>query len=136
MTTTKIQIRFNDMDMAGHAHNAVYLSWFEQARMDVLRGFIPKEHDWKKEGLILARNEVDYRKPVHLNDAIEVSCWCGGIGNTSFDLRYVVASVKADIRITHAEGRSVMVCYDYIRNAPIPVPAAWREALARMMKSA
>ena len=32
-----------------------------------------------------------------------------------------------------AEGRSVMVCFDYTTNSPIPVPAAWRTALARMM---
>ena len=54
MTTTAIQLRFNDIDMAGHAHNAVYLSWFEQARMDLLRTFIERKHDWKVHGLIVA----------------------------------------------------------------------------------
>lgn len=135
-SSTPIQIRFNDMDMAGHAHNAVHLSWFEQARMDLLRGFIPKDHDWKREGLILARNEVDYRKPVHLDDAVEVDCWCEAIGNTSFHLRYAVVTTNEGQRTVHAEGRSVMVCFDYTRNAPISVPAPWREALARMMKTA
>ena len=28
-----IQIRFADVDMARHVHNAVYLHWFEAARM-------------------------------------------------------------------------------------------------------
>ena len=84
---TVIQVRFNDIDMAGHAHNAVYLSWFEQARMDLLRKFIEKHHDWKKNGLILARNEVDYRGPVHLSDVVEVETWCSAIGTKSFDLR-------------------------------------------------
>ena len=86
-TTTVIQVRFNDIDMAGHVHNAVYLSFFEQARMDLLRAFIAKDHDWKAEGLILARNEVDYRKPVHLRDAVEVECWCSNIGSKSFELQ-------------------------------------------------
>lgn len=135
-TTTSIQIRFNDMDMAGHAHNAVYLTWFEQARMELLASFIEKDHDWKAQGLILAHNEADYRKPVHLHDAITVDCWCSAIGNKSFDLRYVVNSTNGGRSSLHAEGRSVMVCFDYTRNAPIPLPDSWRQALARMMETA
>ncbi len=133
-TRTPIQIRFNDMDMAGHAHNAVYLSWFEQARMDLLRQFIEKEHDWKKLGLILARNEVDYRKPVHLSDVVEVETWCSAIGTKSFDLRYALFVIRNDQRELRAEGKSVMVCFDYTATATITIPAPWRDALARMME--
>ncbi len=133
-TTTPIQIRFNDMDMAGHAHNAVYLSWFEQARMDLLRTFIEKDHDWKNLGLILARNEVDYKKPVHLSDTVEVETWCSAIGNKSFDLRYALFMIKNGTRELRTEGRSVMVCFDYKANSSIPVPEKWRAALARMME--
>ncbi|HNM70979.1 MAG TPA: thioesterase family protein [Flavobacteriales bacterium] len=133
MVTTSIQIRFNDMDLAGHAHNGVYLTWFELGRMAFFRTFIEREHDWKKQGMILARNEVDHRAPVHLNDQAEVDCWCDRIGNTSFDLRYRITVLKDGQRQLRTEGRSVMVCFDYTTNSPIPVPAAWRTALARMM---
>ena len=134
MTTTAIQVRFNDIDMAGHAHNGVYLSWFEQARMDLLRTFIERKHDWKVHGLILARNEVDYRAPVHLSDHVEVDCWCDRIGTKSFDLRYALHVVKDGRRSLHTEGRSVMVCFDYQEDRAITVPDAWRDALARMME--
>ncbi len=40
-----IQIRFADVDMAHHVHNAVYLQWFELARMELLRRFIAPDHD-------------------------------------------------------------------------------------------
>ncbi len=128
-TRTSIQVRFNDIDMARHAHNAVYLSWFEQGRMEFLRGFIQKEHDWRLNGLILARNEVDYRSPVHLADTVEVECWCS---NMSFDLSYALFVVKNDERTLAAQGRSVMVCFDYTKNKSIAVPEAWRTELARM----
>ncbi|MBK9758783.1 MAG: acyl-CoA thioesterase [Flavobacteriales bacterium] len=132
-TTTSIQLRFNDIDMAGHAHNAVYLSWFEQARMDLLRNFIEKDHDWKKFGMILARNEVDYKRPVHLSDHVEVECSCSAIGTKSFDLGYSLFVTKAGERRLHAQGRSVMVCFDYTTNTSFAVPEAWRTKLARMM---
>ena len=120
--------------MAHHVHNAVYLSYFEQARMDFLRRFIEKEHDWKKHGLILARNEVDYRQPVHLRDTVDVETWCSNIGNKSFDLRYSLFVIKDGRRELRTEGRSVMVCFDYKTNSSIPVPEKWRTALARMME--
>ena len=133
-STTPIQVRFNDIDMAGHAHNAVYLSWFEQARMDLLRTFIERKHAWKVHGLIVARNEVDYRAPVHLSDHVEVDCWCDRIGSKSFDLRYALFVVKDGDRQLRTEGRSAMVCYDYQQNSTIAVPEVWRRALERMME--
>ena len=131
-TTTPIQVRFNDIDMARHAHNAVYLSWFEQGRMEFLRTFIEKEHDWRTHGLILARNEVDYRAPVHLGDRVEVECWCSNVGTKSFDLSYALFILSEGGRALGAQGRSVMVCFNYHENKSIAVPERWRTALARL----
>lgn len=128
-----IQVRFADIDMAHHAHNGVYLHWFELARMALLERFIPKGHDWRRQGLILARNEVDYLKPVRLRDEIQAEAWCSAIGTKSFDLRYAIVRLKDGQREVCAEGRSVMVCFDYERNASTAVPEAWRQALEGLM---
>lgn len=129
--TTPIQIRFADVDMARHVHNAVYLHWFEAARMALLKRFIPEDHDWKAQGLILARNEVDYRMPVQLPDTIEAEAWCSAVGTKSFDLSYRIRRVGGDRPGICAEGRSVMVCYDYTQEKTIALPDAWRAALER-----
>ena len=134
-TKTPIQVRFHDIDMAHHVHNGVYLSYFEQARMDFLRQFIEKDHDWKQFGLILARNEVDYRQPVHLSDTVEVETWCSNVGNKSFDLSYALFVKTTEGRNLCTQGRSVMVCFDYKVGASISVPEAWRLALARLMEN-
>lgn len=132
--TTPIQLRFADLDMAHHAHNAVYLHWFELARMALLRSFIPRGHDWRAEGLILARNEVDYRQPVHLHDQVEAEAWCGTVGNKSFDLLYAIVRTKDGQRTVCAEGRSVMVCFDYNAGRSIELPVAWRMALTDLAR--
>ena len=129
--TTQIQIRFSDLDMARHVHNAAYLQYFELGRMDLLRQFMDKDHDWLRIGIILARNEVDYRKPIHLAQNVQIQTWCGKLGAKSFDLFYSVQS--ADDGSVFAEGRSVMVCFDYSKQASIPLPEAWRTALAQLM---
>ncbi len=136
MTVVKVpvQIRFADVDMARHVHNAVYLQWFELARMELLKRFIPQDHDWRAEGLILARNEVDHRMPIHLPDRIEAEAWCGTIGNKSFDLLYTIRRLDGPKPGVCAEGRSVMVCYDLENERSIPVPGAWRLALESMTK--
>lgn len=127
--TTPIQIRFSDMDMAHHANNAVYLSWFELGRMDLLRRFIERHHDWRKQGIILARNEADYRRPVHLGDTVEVETWCELVGRKSFTLAYALFITNKTGRLLAANGKSVMVCYDHDRGESMPVPEAWRAAL-------
>lgn len=126
-----IQIRFADVDMAHHVHNGVYLHWFELARMELLRGFIPKGHDWRKQGLILARNEIDYRAPVHLHDRIEAECRPGRTGGKSFDLHYRIVRIDGEARALCAEGRSVMVCFDYTLNRATGIPEEWRKALSQ-----
>lgn len=126
-----IQIRFADMDMAQHAHNAVYLHWFEQARMALLSTFLPADHDWVSTGILVARNEVDHRSPVKLSDLIEVECWCSSIGKKSFDLRYRVVRSGERSGIC-AEGRSVLVCFDLQQNRTIEVPEDWRAALEKL----
>ncbi|HRD53589.1 MAG TPA: thioesterase family protein [Flavobacteriales bacterium] len=132
---TPIQIRFADLDMAHHVHNAVYLHWFELSRMELLRRFIPSGHDWKQQGLILARNEVDYRLPIHLHDRIEGHCQAGRIGSKSFDLHYRIVREKEGKEEICAEGRSVMVCFDYAANGSIELPQEWRNALAQLSES-
>ena len=131
-----VQLRFADVDMARHVHNAAYLHFFELARMALLGTFIAKDHDWRTQGLILARNEVDYRKPVHLSDNIEVDCWCSAIGNKSFTLNYAVERVKDGMRERCADGKSVMVCMDYTAARTIGLPTAWRDALKQHGKPA
>ncbi len=130
---TPVQIRFSDVDMAKHVHNAAYLHYFELGRMDLLRQFMKKDHDWTEAGLILARNEVDYRIPIHLSETIQVETWCGSIGTKSFDLLYAVRSAK-DGR-TFAEGRSVMVCFNYTKQRSFELPESWRAFLARIVEN-
>lgn len=133
LVTTPIQIRFSDVDMGHHVHNAAYLQYFELGRMALLREVAGRDHDWVRTGLILARNEVDHRLPIHLADEVSVEAWCLKLGTKSFDLAYRIFSGKDGGRRIHAEGRSVMVAFDYGRQAPITLPEAWRTALARFM---
>ena len=94
---------------------------------------VPADNDWSTLGLILARNEVDYRMPVRLHDTIEAEAWCSAVGSKSFDLSYRIHRI-GDTPVVCAEGRSVLVCFDYTVQRSIAIPEPWRDALTALVR--
>lgn len=123
---TSIQVRFKDVDKMGHVNNANHLTYFELARMGYFREVISEPIDWSRDGIILARAEIDYRFPVLLDDDVRVWCRVGKLGKTSFDFIYAMTAVRHDTEVILAEGRSVQVCFNYELNKPVEIPSSWR----------
>ena len=122
-----IHIRFNDMDMYGHVNNAIYLTYFEEGRTQFFNDKVGKDWDWQKEGVLLARNEIDYKLPLLLGDEARIEIWVSGFGNKSADIAYrIIKKVKGEW-ITCTTGKSVLVCFNYQKKQTIPVPETWRE---------
>jgi acyl-CoA thioester hydrolase len=124
----RLSVRFRDCDAMGHVNHAVYLTYFEQGRLTFWRELTgtPSPHT----PVIIARAECDYRAPAHFGDELEVRVAVGEIGRSSFTLRYEIAHGVSGQLI--ASGKTVMVSYDYQKNASIPLPAPTRELLSRM----
>ena len=61
---SKVNIRFSDLDLFGHVNNAVYLTYYEEARVSYFDEVVGYDYDWSKEGVILARIEVDFLIPI------------------------------------------------------------------------
>lgn len=104
-----VQLRFSDIDSMGHVNNAVYLNYFETARMHFFAGRLGMDWDWMKNGIILLRNEIDYVKPLLLHQHAEVYVGVEHLGTKSFSLSY---SIRVD-EVEYCKGVSVLVAYDY-----------------------
>ena len=126
---TKIEIRFSDIDMAGHVHNGKYLCFFEQGRMDFLSKLTGQNWNWRKKGLILGRNEVDYLVPIFLKDEVYVNTTCDHVGNKSFTLSYQVVKIIDNKEIICTKGRSILICMDYEINDSVPIFESWKNDL-------
>ena len=113
-------VRFRDLDGMGHVNNAVFLTYMESARIAFLSSL--GAGDNPQHSLILARMEVDFRSPIAFGEEVEVGIRPSRLGTKSFELEY---EVRADGRVA-AEGRSVLVGYDYERGASVEIPAEWR----------
>jgi acyl-CoA thioester hydrolase len=106
-----------------HVNNAVFLTYMESARLAYFKSL--GLGDNPLEGMILARAEVDFRSPIELGEQVEVGTRTGRIGTKSFDLEQ---EVWADGRLA-AEGKFVIVGYDYGTSRSRELPVEWRETL-------
>jgi acyl-CoA thioester hydrolase len=102
------RVRFRDCDAMGHVNNAVYSTFLEEARIEVLGGLTD---------FILARVEIDFRAELRAGEEIEIGTRCSRIGTKSLELEH---EIRADGRVV-AEARSVLVGYDYERAESVPL---------------
>jgi acyl-CoA thioester hydrolase len=105
-----IDVRFRDLDALGHVNNAVYLTYFETARMEFWR-HVNDRVDLSGMDMILARAEVDYRAPLVYGDRIEVGVRCVSVKRSSFVLAQAIVHRPSGRLV--AEARKVLVHYDY-----------------------
>jgi acyl-CoA thioester hydrolase len=95
----------------GHVNNAVYATYLEYCRFDWFRvrfGAVSFE-DFP---FILARVEIDYKRPIQLTDRPVVTLRVGDIGASSWTFVYRITT-EDDSSTVFAEGKSVQVAYDY-----------------------
>jgi acyl-CoA thioester hydrolase len=126
----KIQVRFADLDVLGHVNNNIYLSYFEMARVHYFRQLLGVDWDWKSNGVVLAKNEVEYVRPVLLHMTPEIEMQTEHVGKKSFTLSYEL-TVNGTV---FARGRSVMVAYNGLTQESIEVPEQMKEALKKIEK--
>ena len=113
-----IEVRFRDLDALGHVNNAVLVTLIEQARFYWWQGWLG-DRSFEMEGFLIARIEVDYRRPIRMSDEVRVELRCTRIGTTSFDLVYRV--FRAQDQMLLAEARTVQVMLDFKTNRPTPI---------------
>ncbi len=112
------RIRFRDCDSMGHVNNAVYSTFLEESRIEVLGGLAD---------FILARVEIDFRSELHAGEEIEVRTRCARVGTKSFELEHEIHSGG---RLA-AQANSVLVGYDYGRGQSVPLSDEIRARLGK-----
>ena len=120
-----IDVRFSDLDSSGHVNNAVFISYLEHARYKWWASML-NGRDFKEDGFLIARVEMDYRKPILLGDTVRVDLRVTQIGNTSFALSYKVVRDPGEVVLSEAQ--TVQVSMDFQTQRPRairPQTLAW-----------
>ena len=124
-----IPVRFSDIDSLGHVNNAVYLSYFEEARVGYFTGVIGIPNDDPRNfGIILLEIKCSYRSPAFLGENLRVFARITWMKNKSMEMQYLV--VERDEGRIVAEGSSILVAYDYERNTSTEIREQTRSRIA------
>jgi len=128
---TTIDVRFNDIDLIGHVNNAIFLSYFEEARWKFFEEIYGRENITNLN-FIIASISINYESPIFPLDIPVVKMWISDIGRSSFRFNYRIES--KDGSKLFATGNSVQVFYDYSENRPIMVPQEFIERAAQYIE--
>ena len=128
--THSLQVRFRDCDAMGHVNNAVYLTYLEETRFAYWRAVWGAEMGaLETPAVILARAEIDYRRPARSGERLEVRMSLESLGRTSIRSAYEIVNAGGDVIAT---AKSVLVVYDYKSSQAVPIS---EEIRARLLGS-
>jgi acyl-CoA thioester hydrolase len=133
----ELEVRFRDCDAMGHVNNAVYLTYLEQARFSHWRATglatmtldsasAPGGAPTDVPGVILARVEIDYRRPAKYGDRLRIDVAIAAIGRTSLTYQYEIVDAEGQLV---AAAKTVIVRFDYAAGRPVPISDEIKQAL-------
>lgn len=118
--TSRIPVRWRDLDDFSHVNSATYFTYFEQARVE----FFEKEVLGMKEkgfGPAVITNQCTYLKQIRYPNVLKVTMSIGEIGRTSFVLHYqIVCEAEPDVLCAEGSSKIVWVDYRIGKSAPLP----------------
>lgn len=130
----EVPVAWGDMDALRHVNNAVFARWLESARIAYLArvGMLGGLGEGGEPGVgpILARQTIDFRRPVEFPDVVTIDVRVARLGTTSMELRYRVRS-RAQAAIV-AEGESIVVLFDFASSTKRELPAPLRAAITAL----
>lgn len=114
-----INIRFSETDMYGHMNNVSPFIYFEEARIAYLQSLgLFNDFTNKDEGIIVADLQCDYLKQLFFGDQVNVHVKTQEVGNSSFDVHYMVTKGNFDVVLT-ARGRLVYIDANLGKSKPL-----------------
>lgn len=126
-TFTK-EVYLYETDAFGHANNVSIIAYMESARFDLFKKLgLFDTRNVLTLPLILARLECDYKEISHYDDTLTIYSRIAEIRSSSFDIKHVF--VRESDKIIVAEGKAVMVYFDYGKNRPMPITEEVRQKL-------
>lgn len=121
---TEERIRFGDTDRLGHVNNAVYGTYLETARVELMQRLLRGPETY----FVLARMSIDYLAEMQELGPIRIGTAITGIGRSSFTTGQGIFQGE----MCSATGDGVVVLVDAATRRSTPLPADVRAALEEL----
>ncbi|MDY0081922.1 MAG: thioesterase family protein [Ignavibacteriaceae bacterium] len=109
---TTVKVRFHEVDMLGVCNNAVYINYFETARLEYIKsaGLVPDGGIFSDGNLFfIVRNEINYLGHSYFDDELDVYSKISYIKNSSFGYDHIIVRKKSGKVIVDGKGVVVFV---------------------------
>ena len=118
---TELRVRFRDLDALNHVNNAVFNTYFEEARVQFIED-IPEFKSSMQSGFsfVLVHLELDYIKPILFKDTILVGSAVEEFGNSS--IKGFQAIYSKNNHELKAVAKTTGVWFDLEKNRPARLP--------------
>ena len=129
-----VRVYYEDTDAEGVVYYANYLRFFERARTEWLRAAgvdLRKLQDEDECMFVVARAEVDYRRPARLSDMLDI--YVDVSDPRGATLTFDPKAVHADTGDTLCEGRFFAACVDHGTFWPRRLPGWVKEKITCAM---
>ncbi len=127
----QVQVRTFDLDSYGIVHNSVYLKYFEIARTEYIRQALGIEPGrfFTDFYFVIAKNVCNYITPAKFDEILDVYARVSKIGNSSFEMKYLIEENKSGRKV--ATGETVIVLLNRESFKPEPIPQSVRETILK-----
>ncbi len=129
MHEKRIEIRWRDLDAYRHVNNAVYATYLEECRDELIDTMLAGVGDaWD---YVLARVAIDYRRELtQADDVVVVRCAVERLGTSSITLREEIRTRDGELS---AEAEAVLVARDQKTGRSRPLTEAERAAFEQAL---
>lgn len=129
MHEKRIEIRWRDLDAYRHVNNAVYATYLEECRDELIDSMLAGIGDaWD---YVLARVAIDYRRELtQADDVVVVRCAVERLGTSSITLREEIRTRDGELS---AEAEAVLVARDQKTGRSRPLTEAERAAFEQAL---
>jgi acyl-CoA thioester hydrolase len=121
----RMRVSYRDVDVMGHVNNAAYFTYLETARCHYYMAFRGLS-DPAKLDIIVAAQSCQYIRGLVYDEEFDVHVWPTKIGTSSFTLGYALRTPEGEVV---AKAETVIVMFDYHKNAKKPIDPALRARL-------
>jgi len=118
-----VTVRFHEVDMLGVCNNAVYINFFETARLEYIKaaGLMPEKGIFSDGKIFfMVRNEINYRDHAYYDDMLDVYSKISFIKNSSFGYDHLIVKQKTGEIIVDGKGVVVLVDPDTKKSTLLP----------------
>tara|TARA_B100001063_G_C16548980_1_gene445114 strand:- start:49 stop:459 length:411 start_codon:yes stop_codon:yes gene_type:complete len=124
----QLRIDWSDLDMYKHVNNISFMRYMQSGRVNFWEASgIYEMYENSNMGTMLVSTHCDFKKSLYYPGKAIVKTKLDFIKNSSFGLKHLILDEANEVC---AEGKDVVVCYDFEKDKTFRIPEDLREKLS------